>query len=188
MNPENLRLKSAVATALTALMAHMREAADSIAADFNLENAAALSLLGRGIADQFQEPMAGGIMDGRTAKWRCRFRIYDARNVDEPVADSDPELGAGEPGTMVIAGLPNVAATLAQIAVGFHQDRQLAGLSTDELSRRMRGLRPTLSRRGGEATWRVPYDSMETFNSRSLTRGWLMRVDIRREVERSNAA
>jgi hypothetical protein len=188
MNPENLRLKSAVSTALVAIMDHMREAADSIAADFNLENGTALQLLGRGIADQFQEPMAGGVMDGRTAKWRCRFRIYSAQKMDEPVADTDPEQTAGEPGTMVIAGLPNVATTLAQIAVQFHGERALSGLSTEELNRRLRGLRPTLSRRGGEATWRIPYDSLETFDSRSLTRGWLMRVDICREMERHNAA
>lgn len=187
MNPENVRLKEAVSGALAALMGTMREAADAIAADFNLDHAAALSLLGRGIAGHFSEPTAGGIMDGRTASWRCRFRIYDARNVDEPAADTDPELGPGDPGTMVIAGLPNVAATLAQIAVQFHGKDQLAGLSSEELHRRLQGLRPTLSRRGGQGTWRVPYDTLQSFNDRTLTRGWLMRVDIQREIKVDNA-
>lgn len=187
MNPENLRLKANVSAALVAIMGHMREAADTIAKDFNLDNASALSLLGRGIADQFREPSASGIMDGRTAKWRCRFRIYSAQKMDEPVADTDPELAADAPGTMVLAGLPNVATALAQIAVQFHERQQLAGLSSDELERRLRGLRPTLSRRGGEAVWRVPYDTLDSFNDRALTRGWMMRVDIRREMEAGHA-
>jgi hypothetical protein len=188
MNPETTRLKSAVATALGGLLTHMREAADSIAADFNLDNMAAMSLLGRGIADQFQEPSAAAVMDGRTAQWRCRFRIYDARNNAEPVADTDPELAPGAPGTMVIAGLPNVATTLAQIASQFHGDHTLAGLSGEELSRRLRGLRPTLSRRGGTATWRVPYDTLQSYNERAMKRSWLMRVDISRETGVDRAA
>lgn len=187
MNPETQRLKGAVASALGAILVHMRTAADSLAVDFHLDNATALSLLGRGIGDQFQEPAAASAMDGRTAKWRCRYRIYDARNVDEPVADTDPDLEAGADGTMVIAGLPNVATTLAQIALQFHEGQQLVGLSGDELSRRLKGLRPTLSRRHGTATWRVPYDTLQSYNSKDHKRGWLMRVDIRRELENDNA-
>jgi hypothetical protein len=183
MTLENVRLKMAVGSALVAIMEQIRGAADRLADDFNLDNAAALSIVGRGIADQFQEPAAGSVMDGRTAMWRCRFRIYDSRKLDEPVADTDPELGPGDAGTMVIAGLPNVASTLAQIAAQFHGREQLSGLSADELTRRLRGLRPTLSRRKGQAVWRVPYDTLNSYARGTVTRGWLMRVDIQRTVE-----
>jgi hypothetical protein len=70
------------------------------------------------------------------------------------------------------------------LAAAYHTTGSLRGLGHEDLERGIRGLRPTLSRRKAagheDAVWRIPYDTMETFNETSRKRGWLARVDIER--------
>lgn len=111
--------------------------------------------------------------DGRAAKWRCRIRLYDALRMEEPQADSDPELDADQPGTMICSGLRGVADTVFQLAMQFHNSPQLAGLEPATLDAKIPGLRPTLSRRGGNACWRIKYQTPRGAE-------WLARVDLER--------
>jgi hypothetical protein len=147
-----------------------------------VDNATALQTIWTGLSANFT-PNRNGDADARTAKWRCRFRLYREENGDEPIADTDADQPPDRPGHAVIAGLPNVAAELVGIASGFHGKSPVVGLSREAMERRLKGLRPTLSRRGGNAVWRVPYRTIENFNGQSTERGWLMRVDIVREQE-----
>lgn len=181
MEPDNIARGVAFHSAVNTTLGNMQAAADAIARDFNEDNATVLAAIAAAVGDHFSTAR-GSVMDSRTARWRCRFRIYDAQHMDEPVADSDDELPPDRPGTMLIHGLPNVAVELRALAQGFHGSAALVGLSREELDRRLRGLRPTISRNKGRGVWRVPYDTLETFNERSLRRGWLMRVDILREI------
>lgn len=169
-----------IARAVVALTRNVHEAADYIAAENALDNAESLRLVWGGLSAQFKTRSIADL-DGRAAQWRCRFRLYDQRFPDEPQADSNPELAADAGGTMVISGLPEVAVELGVLACMFHATPLLRGLSQQELERRLKGLRPTLSRRGGQATWRVPYDTVESFTERKdHVPGWLARVDIER--------
>lgn len=119
-----------------------------------------------------------GAMDSRTAKWRCRFTIYNVNYMDEAQADSDADLPLGQPGSTVIAGLPNVAAEAAELARHFHSGLKLHSLGTEDLAKGLRGLRPTLSRGRGKGTWRINYETTDALDR--FTK-WLMRVDIIRE-------
>lgn len=126
------------------------------------------------------ELIAGSLAhDRRAATWRVRVRLYDMTKPEEPQADSDPELDADKPGTLVCAGLKGVADTVAQLAAMFHGTAQLPGLETATLDAKIPGLRPTLSRRGGNAVWRLPYDTARTFSASPDHRPiWLARVDL----------
>lgn len=169
-----------IARAVLALTRNVHEAADYIADENMLNNAEALRLVWGGLAAQFQTRTLTE-EDGRAAKWRCRFRLYDQRTPAEPMADSDPELTADQPGTQIIAGLPDVAIELGALASAFHGTPMLRGLSQQELERRLKGLRPTISRRKGNATWRVPYDTEESWSvGKDHRAGWLARVDLER--------
>lgn len=112
--------------------------------------------------------------DGRAAMWRVRIRLYRENDPDTLQADSDPDLSPDLPGTMVIDGLPKVGQALHRIAFLYHSqeggDPALQGLDSESLKQRIKSLRPTLSRRGGSATWRVPY----------VVRAerWIARVDV----------
>jgi hypothetical protein len=167
-----------IARAVVRIQQTIFDAADAIASEDNLPNAEALRLIWGGLSATFDSAPPGEL-DGRTARWRCRFRLYDQR--DELQADSDPELSPEAAGTQIIAGLPGVAVELGSLAAAFHGTTQLRGLSTPELERRLRGLRPTLSRRKGNAVWRVPYDTPQTWReAENHTPAWLARVDIER--------
>lgn len=174
-----VELGTAYHKAIAASLEYIRAHADAIASEHGEHNATALAIIGEGVSGHFTGPP--GELDGRTAKWRCRFRFYRADEMGEPQADTDAELPADAPGSMVVAGLPNVAHEVLMLAQHLHSGMALRGLSREELDRRLRGLRPTLSRRGGNAVWRVPYDTLETFDERALKQGWLCRVDIQRE-------
>lgn len=178
----NLRLESAYAGATAAILDTVRGAADTIATTYQEDNATVLAMLWARVADSFKTSSRSE-NDGRMSKWRCRFRIYRDNAQDEPHADSDAELPPDRPGASVLAGLPNVAAEVIALASICHPGTVIVGLSREELDRKLKGLRPTLSRRGGNAVWRVPYSTLETFDERSSERGWLMRVDIIRETE-----
>jgi hypothetical protein len=95
-------------------------------------------------------------MDARTAKWRVRVRLYDMRQPDEPEADSDPDLPPGHDGAKICHGLPGVAEWLLELVADYHGE-QCGGMDLMTLRHRLKSLRPTLSRRGGNAVWRVPY-------------------------------
>ena len=113
--------------------------------------------------------------DNRANDWRLRLRLYES-GAGEPVADSDPDLPPDQPGTIICRGLTAVADYLRDTATAFHTGANdhpgltITGLDSATLARRIKGLRPTLSRRGGDAVFRVAY----------ATPGheWSARIDI----------
>lgn len=112
--------------------------------------------------------------DKRAVRWRFRIRLYDLLTDDKmPQADTDPELDAAAMGTWEAAGLKGVAESVIQVATAFHNTQHLPGLELATLEAKIPGLRPTLSRRGGNAVWRIPFTS-----SRGVE--WLARVDLER--------
>lgn len=118
-----------------------------------------------------------GADDGRAGWWSFRVRLYDMElNRTEPMVDSDADLEPDQPGAETVRGLWKVAHESALAAGEFH-GCALRGLSGEVLERKVRGLRPTLSRNNGKATMRVPYDTAETFTAEGDER-YLMRVDI----------
>lgn len=110
-------------------------------------------------------------LDKRTRQWRVRIRLYDQARPQEPQADSDPELAPDAPGTMICSGLGGVADTVMVMAHQFHEAPCL-GLDAETLNAKIPGLRPTLSRRRGNAVWRLVYTV--------CGREWLARVDLER--------
>lgn len=185
-------LGTAYHRAIATTLQHLRGHADAIASEHGVDNATALQTVWAGLEGHFA-PGSNGDADGRTAKWRCRFRIY-REGQDEPEADSDDDLPADRPGSVVISGLPNVGAEVMGLAAAFHTKTAVLGLSREEVLRKLRALRPTLSRRGGNAVWRLEYQTVEATGTAILARQqgednarhWLMRVDIIREVEKQS--
>lgn len=126
--------------------------------------------------------------DKRAVRWRFRIRLYDMA-VDElaPQADTDPELDAETMGTWEASGLRGVADAVIQVATTFHGTPMLKGLETERLDAKIPGLRPTLSRRGGNAVWRLPYDTLRTWDETGhRPPGWLARVDLERIPDEEN--
>jgi hypothetical protein len=114
--------------------------------------------------------------DKRAGKWRCRFRLYREGQPD-PYADSDDGLPPDQPGLEIYEGLPEVAETLRKMALQIHCSRQgagVGGLELETLLHKLKALRPTISRRGGNAVWRVPY----IVQYGDQTDAWLARVDV----------
>lgn len=190
----DLDLEQRYATATLEVLGTFRMAADALASDFNLDNATAVYKLAARIQDALGGPRATrGEVDGRTSKWRCRFRIYDGRNISDPIADSDDGLSVELPGTTVVSGLAAVAVEVAELAKAFHAGRVLVGLNHEELMHKLKSIRPTLSRNDGEAKWRIHYETIEPAGNSILARAgaaqnvkreWLMRVDIIKEETR----
>lgn len=137
--------------------------------------------------------------DGRATKWRCRARLYNMNRPDEAEADSDPDRPADAMGETVLGGLPAVAdwlATLARnfhagatstLARNFHAGADVTGLDGATLRHRLKALRPTISRRKGNAVWRVPYqvhaprpeyDGDRRGPAQVHTQDWMARVDV----------
>ncbi len=114
------------------------------------------------------------IADGRANKWRVRVRLYASDKPSDAVADTDPDLRPDAQGSEVVSGLPAVASFVAEVAQGWHGE-SCVGLDGPTMRHKIKGLRPTLSRRGGNAVWRLPY--------RTAEREWLARVDIERVEE-----
>ena len=111
--------------------------------------------------------------DQRAALWRVRVRLYADSGPDEPEADSDPDFAPDMAGETVLRGLPAVAEHVRFLAQEFHSSSETAGLEIEVLLHRLKGLRPTLSRRGGNGVWRVPYQVDGAGE-------WLARVDVQR--------
>jgi hypothetical protein len=176
-----------IARAVLNIKSQMHAYADGISETCNLHNGDTLGLIWRGLAAQFQDATSME-MDGRAAFWRCRFRLYANAQPEEPQADSDPDLDPGQPGAMVIRGLPAVGNELIALAAQFHGTASLRGLGHEDVARAIRGIRPTLSRRKAagheDATMRIEYDTLETFNEQTRKRGWLARVDLVREARK----
>lgn len=129
------------------------------------------------LCETCHQPIKRPDLDGRAVKWRTRTRIYDRTRLgDEPVADTDPDLSPDAKGTSVLVGLPGVAMEVRELAHAYHETCQhpgpCVGLELVTLLHKLKGLRPTLSRRGGNAVWRLPYTV--------AGREWLARVDIER--------
>lgn len=178
----DLELEGAYDAVQAQLNESIRRYADAIATDFQLPNSDTLAALQTRAAKCWMP--GAGMLDRRTAKWRCRFRIYDmVHSPDEPFADTEEGKPVDAPGSddWIIDGLPAVATMITDLARRAHGNVQFQGLSGDDLARGLRGIRPTLSRRGGNAKWRIDYDTLESFNEYRQKRGWLMRVDIIRE-------
>lgn len=110
--------------------------------------------------------------DGRAVAWRVRVRLFGPNNLKELAADSDPDLPVESLGATVLQGLPAVAEHVAALAMGFH-GVPCAGLDLGTLQHKIKGLRPTLSRRGGNATWRLNYSTPDG--------EWIARADLARE-------
>jgi hypothetical protein len=119
--------------------------------------------------------------DKRAENWRVRIRLYQGAKPD-PEADTDPDTAPDQAGMLVISGLPSVAARLSELLSDFHNGKALSGVDDLTLRHRIKSLRPTLSRRGGNAVWRVPYqvgDPPHTAGAAAWTE-WLARVDVER--------
>lgn len=167
-----------IGMAVLRLEKQIHEATDIIANDANLDRAETLRLVWGGLVAQFRGTSTEN--DARHAKWRCRFRLYNmAMATDEPEADSDPDLTPDKPGTQILSGLLAVAEEVIALAAAFHTGTEIRGLEPVELDRKLRGLRPTLSRRRGNAVWRLHYGVADTWRDGDKD-GWLARVDIER--------
>lgn len=119
-----------------------------------------------------------GADDGRAGWWSFRVRLYDMQmNRAEPIADSDGDLEPDQPGREVVRGLWKVAHEAALVAGQWHGE-PLRGLTGADLERKVRGLRPTLSRNKGRATMRIEYDTLESFQDVPGTERYLIRVDV----------
>lgn len=95
--------------------------------------------------------------DARNAFWRTRIRIYRADDPSTVVDDSDYGEPEDKPGAEVVRGLQGVAEYLQQLMGWRFNGAAVEGLDDMTLKHRQKALRPTLSRRGGNAVWRVPF-------------------------------
>lgn len=129
-----------------------------------------------------------GQLDGRAGWWSYRVRLYDMEVApDEPMADSDAGLAADLPGADRIRGLWKVLSEAATAAMDFHATTTLHGFSQDDQERKLRGIRPTLSRNRGRATIRVQYDLDTSLSTApDHTPRYLARIDILK-LEETNA-
>lgn len=173
----NNELDKAAATSAALVLHTMSGEAVKLAGELSVPETLAFEALADHVRKQLT-PRA--LEDKRTRPFRARIRLY-CNGADEPDADTDMELPADKPGTLVLRGLPAVAAELAALCAHFH-GQACAGLDAATLRWRLNGLRPTLSRRGGNGVWRVPYDVAIG----KETQPWLARVDLVREQETDN--
>jgi hypothetical protein len=116
--------------------------------------AAALAPSGPAVFSPFEEVHTG---DGRAVRWRVRLRLFDSH--DELQADTCPESATDYPGDDVIAGLPAVVDWAESICREFHHAAgfTVSWITHAEKKKRLRSIRPTLSRSGGVAIWRIHY-------------------------------
>jgi hypothetical protein len=138
-------------------------------------------------------PHCGGDLsgqdDGRAGTWRYRVRLYDMEvNPDEPMVDSDADLAPDKPGRETIRGLWRVLTDTATAAAEHHGGQQLRGLGPQDQERKLRGIRPTLSRNKGRATFRIGYDTPASWRDNpNHEPRYLARVDVLKEQETANA-
>ena len=166
-----LEARAAVRIATDAVWQAINDKADEVAAQTGMVPAAVFS----GLMDHLAARMRTGpsVLDNRAAFWRIRVRLFKAATDKECEADSDEGLDGRAPGETVVRGLANVAEHLGALANAFHEGQPVTGLDIETLTHRLKSLRPTLSRHGGDAVWRVPYSAGGI--------EWLARVDVVRE-------
>ena len=129
-------------------------------------------------------PHCGGdLRDGRARNFFVRLRLYDTRsaNHDDPIADSQEGLAADQIGTERICGLPEIMVTASGLAATFHDHRDLRGWDHETVQRKIRGVRPTLSRTGGRGTIRIEYDTPESFTDGRTAPRFVARIDLLRD-------
>lgn len=121
-----------------------------------------------------------GQLDGRASWWLFRVRLYDMHvNPDEPIADSDADLSPEKPGASRTRGLWKVLSESAAATSEHHNGATLRGWSQEDQDRKLRGIRPTLSRNGGRGTFRIQYDTAASWHEApDHTPRYLARVDI----------
>jgi len=97
--------------------------------------------------------------DKRASYWRVRLKLFKSSDGGLE-ADSDPELPLEEPGATVVRGLPGVAEWAGELVEAFHGGRGETAKWLDNATtqKRLKSLRPTLSRKHGKAVWRVDYE------------------------------
>ncbi len=110
--------------------------------------------------------------DRRIRDWAIRIRLY-SDNIDvDAVADTQPDDPPDAGGDWVVHGLGAACAALQNVVYGYHAGTPPAGLDNERLQRAIKGLRPTISRRGGNATLRLEYAAGGTV--------WTVRMDVDR--------
>lgn len=182
MTPESVRVIEREARNALSFIDAAASAASLETGDNRADYAAAILAA---IAPRHTAAPNEAIVDHRATAWRFRVRVYGWQDgFREPLADSDDELEPGEPGTLEARGLRLVADTAVRMATDYHADGPLSGLDADTLDRKVRGLRPTLSRRGGNATWRLHYNtqrSVKPGDPRDMA--YMLRIDLERVDE-----
>jgi hypothetical protein len=134
-------------------------------------------------------PHCGGDLsgqdDGRAGVWRYRTRLYDMEvNPDEPMVDSDAGLPADKPGADTMRGLWRVLSDSVVAATEHHGGQLLRGLEPVEQERKLRGIRPTLSRNKGRACFRIGYDTPASWrDDPNRQPRYLLRIDVLKETE-----
>jgi len=151
-------------------MTQIRAAAVNLAAQHNEPESKILADLLDAIV-KHKPIMARAERDKRTKRYRIRLFLYHPSG--QLIADTDPNLARELPGTTVVTSLPGVAEKLNDMVMTHYGQHKLDGVDMPTLLHRVRSLRPTLSRKDGVATWRVPFkmDDMP----------WRVDVDVRRE-------
>lgn len=123
-------------------------------------------------------------LDGRTKAYRTRLRLYDthAPSADDPMAGADSAEGypADHPGVDTVRGTPTALTEASALAHAYHTCG-LHGLDHETLERKGRNLRTDMTRNGGWAVVRLPYDTAESFTEGRQPPRYLLRLDIRRE-------
>lgn len=141
------------------------------------------------MANLIQCPHCGGnldgMADGRATWWRIRVRLYDAHQpAGEPMADSDSDLEADQPGRTVVRGVAMVLLSAAEAAHQWHGGQTLRGMGHDVLATKERGIRSTLWRKKGRATIRIEYDTLDSFSDhKDHSPRYLARVDFEKTAQ-----
>lgn len=158
------------------LLQQMQDSAAEIEAAGGPNQAAAYADILRTVRTMHKTAGSPGALDGRTTAWRVRLQIFGPDGSLE--ADSDADNGDIQaPGETIIHGVKPVADWAAAAALAFHAERGetvTSGLDQSLLYHKINSLRPTLSRNGGKATWRIPYVVGENEK-------WLVYIPIARQ-------
>ncbi len=179
MTPESVQVIEREARNVLAFIETVAEAASLETGD---RKADFVDALRAAVAPRHYAPPKEAGVDHRATLWRFRVRIYGWQdNFADPIADSDADLEAGDPGTLETRGLRLVADMAVRMATEFHADGPLSGLDADTLDRKVKGLRPTLSRRGGNAVWRLHYNTQRSIKPGAPgDMAYLLRIDLER--------
>lgn len=107
--------------------------------------------------------------DGRAREWRIRLLLYSyAHGLEEPEADTDPDLELGQPGTIIFRGLEAVRIYIAETA-SKHHDAACIGLDQNTLKRKERSLRTMMAyRQDGTGTLRADYQVHTAYGIRYM--------------------